>query len=68
MRWIHGWLGFLYFLYLTQYSWAINVGIGMSDITGPAAEIGMVSTIKQKSEQAIVEFPMPLSISNENNL
>ena len=28
--------------YLIPFNWAINVGIGISDVTGPAAEIGMV--------------------------
>ena len=29
-------------LFFLQKSYAINVGIGISDITGPAAEVGMV--------------------------
>ena len=31
--------------YLIPCNWAINVGIGISDVTGPAAEIGMVRFI-----------------------
>ena len=35
-------LAILNLLFL-QTSYAINVGVGISDITGPAAEVGMVS-------------------------
>ena len=31
-------------LLILKSTYAINVGVGISDITGPAAEIGMVST------------------------
>jgi hypothetical protein len=40
---MHWTLAILNLLFL-QSTYGINVGVGISDITGPAAEIGMVST------------------------
>ena len=39
---MHWTLAILNLLFL-QSTYGINVGVGISDITGPAAEIGMVS-------------------------
>ena len=33
-------------LLTVQFTYGINVGVGISDVTGPAAEIGMVSKLK----------------------
>ena len=39
------WYLFILLVFIGNTS-GINVGVGISDITGPAAEVGMVSTIK----------------------
>ena len=43
---MRGWYFFILLVIIKNTS-GINVGVGISDITGPAAEVGMVSEIKK---------------------
>ena len=43
---MRGWYFFILLVFIKNTS-GINVGVGISDITGPAAEVGMVSEIKK---------------------
>ena len=45
--------------YLIPCNWAINVGIGISDVTGPAAEIGMVRFILQENFCFVISSAFP---------
>ena len=52
---MHWTLAILNLLFL-QSTYGINVGVGISDITGPAAEIGMVSAQNFKDLKNIEEI------------
>ena len=43
---MRGWYFFILLVIIKNTS-GINVGVGISDITGPAAEVGMVSEIRK---------------------
>ena len=46
---MRGWYFFILLVIIKNTS-GINVGVGISDITGPAAEVGMVSEAKKGTQ------------------
>jgi len=46
---MRGWYFFVFLVFIKNTS-GINVGVGISDITGPAAEVGMVSEAKKGTQ------------------
>ena len=51
---------------LFQINHAINVGVGISDITGPAAEIPMVSLVWNVKNDLITEDALAWIFSSKN--